>query len=55
MTAFTNLFGVKIEYKPFFQSCLSIWRVARYEHGELEQVCEIKGFDSYEECLKSIN
>jgi hypothetical protein len=55
MRAFTNLFGVKIEHKPFFQSCLKIWRVARYENGELERVYEINGFESYEECLKSIN
>ena len=52
MESFTNVFGIKIEKKPFFQTCLNIWRVARFENGELERVYENKGFKTYEECLK---
>jgi hypothetical protein len=55
MKTFTNIFGVKIEHKPFFQNCLKIWRVARYENGELETVYENKGFETYKECLKECN
>lgn len=52
MTTFTNIFGTKIDYKPFFQSCLNTWRVARFENGELESVYENKGFKTEKECLK---
>ena len=52
MKAFTNVFGTKIEHKPFFQTCLNTWRIARFENGELERVYETKGFKTYEECLK---
>lgn len=52
MKGFTNVFGTKIENKPFFQTCLNTWRIARFENGELERVYEIKGFKTYEECLK---
>jgi len=52
MKTFKNIFGTKIEHKPFFQTCLNTWRVARFEDGELETVYEGKAFKTYEECLK---
>lgn len=52
MKAFTNTFGIKIEYRPFFQECLNTWRVARFENGELFSVNESKGFKTEKECLK---
>ena len=53
MKTFTNVFGTKIENKPFFQTCLNTWRVARFENNELFQVFESKGYKSYDECLKA--
>jgi len=52
MKAFTNVFGVEIQHKPFFQTCLNTWRVARFENGQLDRVYETKGFKTYHECLK---
>ena len=52
MKTFKNIFGTKIEHKPFFQTCLNTWRVARFEDGELETVYEGKAFKTHEECLK---
>lgn len=51
MKSFTNLFGTKIEKRPFFQECLNTWRVSRFENGELFTVYENKGFSTKEECL----
>lgn len=52
---FTNIFGTKIEHKPFLQTCLNIWRIARYEDDKLYIVYENKGFQSEEECQKAIS
>ena len=52
MKAFTNVFGTKIEHKPFYQTVLKTWRVARFENGELEQVYEGVGFKTKEKCLQ---
>lgn len=52
MQAFTNIFGTKIENKPFYQTCIKTWRVARYEDGELDMVYENKQFETYESCLE---
>ena len=54
MKDFTNLFGTKIEFKPFYQSSVRLWRVARYENGELDRVNESQGFKSEKECVDSI-
>ena len=55
MKNFTNLFGIKIEHKPFFQTCLNTWRIARFENGEIQAVYENKGFKTFEECLIECN
>ncbi len=55
MTTFINIFGTKIEYKPFFQTCLNIWRIARYENDKLDIVYENKAFQSKKECQKAIS
>ena len=52
---FTNSIGVKVEYKPFYQTCLKLWRIARYENGQLETVLEHKEFLTKESCLKAID
>tara|TARA_R110002110_G_scaffold19187_5_gene80021 strand:- start:218 stop:730 length:513 start_codon:yes stop_codon:yes gene_type:complete len=52
MKAFTNWNGIQIEHRPFFQSCLKLWRVARYENGEFYTSYENIGFETYEDCLK---
>jgi len=52
MKAFANWNGIEIEHRPFFQSCLNTWRVARYENGEFQTSYENIGFETYEECLK---
>ena len=55
MKSFKNVFGQVIEYKPFFQNSLNVWRVARFEDNEIDVVFENKGFKNYEECLKECN
>jgi hypothetical protein len=55
MKLFKNVFGVKIENKPFFQTCLNTWRIARYENGKLERVYENKKFKTYTDCLRECN
>lgn len=52
MKSFKNVFGQVIEYKPFFQNSLNVWRVARFEDNEIDVVFENKGFKNYQECLK---
>ena len=52
---FKNIFGTKIEYKPFLQTSLNVWRIARYEDEKLDIVYENKAFQSKEECKKAIS
>lgn len=52
---FTNVFGNIIEWKPFYQDCLKVWRVALYENGELYKVFEGKEYRSEKDCLDAIN
>jgi len=53
MEAFTNVFGTKIEHRPFFQTCLGVWRVARYENNELFEVYEQREFKTKKQCLRA--
>ena len=53
MKTFTNIFGTKIENKPFFHTACKVWRVARYENNELDFVYESESFKTEKECLKS--
>lgn len=55
MKPFVNIFGLKIEHKPFFHTALKVWRVARYENNELDVVYEQRAFKNYEKCLKACN
>jgi hypothetical protein len=55
MKPFTNIFGTKIENKPFFHSACNVWRVARYEDGEIDISYENLGFKTYEDCLRECN
>ena len=51
MTSFTNWSGNQITYKPFFQNSLNVWRIARYEDGELDMVYEQISFDNEDDCM----
>jgi len=53
MKTFTNIFGKKIENKPFFHTACKVWRVARYENNELDFIYENESFKTEKECLKS--
>jgi hypothetical protein len=55
MKAFTNIFGTRIENKPFFHTACDVWRVARFEDNELDMVNERTGYKTYEECLTACN
>lgn len=55
MRNFTNVFGTEVAYKPFYQTVLNVWRVARFEDGELDVVFENKGFESEKSCQKHID
>jgi hypothetical protein len=55
MKSFTNIFGTKIEHKPFFQSACNVWRVARYEDGKIDISYENVAFETYEDCLQACN
>jgi hypothetical protein len=55
MKAFTNIYGTLIEHRPLLQSCLNVWRVARFEDGELDFVYENKAFKSSKECQTYID
>lgn len=55
MKAFTNIFGTRIEHKPFFQTSCNLWRVARFENNELDMVKESLGYESYDDCLIECN
>jgi hypothetical protein len=50
MKSFTNIFGTKIQHKPFFQSSSKTWRIARYENEKLDIVFESLGFSTELEC-----
>ena len=52
MQNFTNIFGTKVTHKPFYQSSLGTWRVARYEDGELDIVFENKYFLTEKDCIE---
>lgn len=52
MQNFTNIFGTKVTHKPFYQSSLDTWRVARYEDGELDIVFENKYFLTEKDCIE---
>ena len=39
MKTYTNIFGTKISHKPFYQTSLNTWRIARYENDKLDN-CE---------------
>ena len=47
-----NIFGQKIQYKPFYQTCLKVWRKALFVDGELDIVFESKQFSNRSECQK---
>jgi len=56
MKNFTNVFGTEISYKPFYQTALNLWRVARFENNNLDLVVESDGqFKSQEDCQEYIN
>ena len=55
MKAFTNIFGTRIEHKPFFHTACSLWRIARFEGNELHSVKETVGYKTYGECLNQCN
>tara|TARA_R110000744_G_scaffold22181_3_gene57112 strand:+ start:596 stop:766 length:171 start_codon:yes stop_codon:yes gene_type:complete len=55
MKNFTNLFGIKVQLKPFFQSSLNTWRIARFENEELQSVNEKRRFNTFKECLIECN
>ena len=40
MKTYTNIFGTKISHKPFYQTSLNTWRIARYENDKLDMVLE---------------
>ena len=52
MRTFTNIFGTKITNKPFYQSSLDTWRIARYENGKLDMVFENKYFLTKKDCIE---
>ncbi len=52
MELYLNCIGDKIEFKPFYHTCLKNWKVSRYENGQLDIVYENKDFDTYEDCVK---
>ena len=54
MRNFTNVFGTVITHKPFFHNAANVWRVARFEDGELDIVFENKGFKTEDACQKHI-
>ncbi len=54
MKTFTNLFGTKITYRPFFQKSINTWRIARYENNKLDMVFENSSFNTFDSCLKAI-
>ena len=55
MKSFTNLFGTKVDYRPFLQTSLNVYRVARFENNELDIVFENKSFKSLEKCKIACN
>ena len=55
MKSFTNLFGTKVDYKPFLQTSLNVYRVARFENNELDIVFENKSFKSLKKCKIACN
>lgn len=55
MKTFTNIFGTRIEHKPFYHTACNVWRVARYENNEFYTSYENVGYNSYEECLIECN
>lgn len=52
MKTYTNIFGTKISHKPFYQTSLNTWRIARYENDKLDMVLEDdKSFSTKKECM----
>lgn len=52
MKSFTNIFGIKIEYKPFYNNAEGVWYTARYEDNELDMVLELREFDNKFDCAQ---
>ena len=48
--AFTNIFGERISFTPFFHNACNVWRVSRNVNNELDEVFENKAFNSFESC-----
>lgn len=50
MKSIINIFGTKIEYKPFYNNAERVWYSARFEDGELDMVFDLREFETKFEC-----
>ncbi len=47
---FTNWNNKQISFLPFYHTACKVFRVARYEQGELDVVYENKGYNNLRDC-----
>ena len=50
MKTYKNWNDEAIGFAPFFQDCLGVYRIARYQDGEIDTVIEYLAFKTLSDC-----